>query len=204
MNKRRNLLILIKDLTHSASYLSSIWCLWSLINVCIAPQCPRTTAHGKAKDSDYRRHLNYWLQFHSPFCWPISSPGCPKLFSGRKPSHQGVGLWDDKVIRGVVLARSQEWDSGPQNIWTFSLHSLLRFVLDDQYTSSTGTKFPVKWASPEVFSFSRYSSKSDVWSFGECRSGPTPTWSGTVGHLQGQLYVPWSPEREGVPPVVCV
>lgn len=68
--------------------------------------------------------------------------------------------------------KSQEWDSGPRNILTFSLHSLPRFVLDDQYTSSTGTKFPVKWASPEVFSFSRYSSKSDVWSFGECHAGP--------------------------------
>lgn len=49
---------------------------------------------------------------------------------------------------------------------------LPRFVLDDQYTSSTGTKFPVKWASPEVFSFSRYSSKSDVWSFGKCHPEP--------------------------------
>lgn len=42
-----------------------------------------------------------------------------------------------------------------------------RYVLDDQYTSSFGAKFPVKWSPPEVFHFSRYSSKSDVWSFGE-------------------------------------
>ncbi|NXH61674.1 ITK kinase, partial [Rhabdornis inornatus] len=41
-----------------------------------------------------------------------------------------------------------------------------RIVLDDQYTSSTGTKFPVKWSAPEVFSYSNYSTKSDVWSFG--------------------------------------
>uniref|UniRef100_A0A8C3F3L9 Tyrosine-protein kinase n=1 Tax=Chrysemys picta bellii TaxID=8478 RepID=A0A8C3F3L9_CHRPI len=49
-------------------------------------------------------------------------------------------------------------------------HALLfvcsRYVLDDQYTSSTGTKFPVKWSAPEVFSYSNYSTKSDVWSFG--------------------------------------
>ncbi|XP_063301417.1 tyrosine-protein kinase ITK/TSK [Pelobates fuscus] len=43
---------------------------------------------------------------------------------------------------------------------------MTRFVLDDQYTSSTGTKFPVKWSAPEVFRYGRYSSKSDVWSFG--------------------------------------
>ncbi|XP_052006031.1 tyrosine-protein kinase ITK/TSK-like [Xyrauchen texanus] len=43
---------------------------------------------------------------------------------------------------------------------------MTRFVLDDQYTSSYGTKFPVKWSSPEVIRFGKYSSKSDVWSFG--------------------------------------
>uniref|UniRef100_A0A8C1VM46 Tyrosine-protein kinase n=1 Tax=Cyprinus carpio TaxID=7962 RepID=A0A8C1VM46_CYPCA len=41
-----------------------------------------------------------------------------------------------------------------------------RYVLDDQYWSSSGAKFPVKWSAPEVFNFCKYSSKSDVWSFG--------------------------------------
>lgn len=39
-------------------------------------------------------------------------------------------------------------------------------MLDDQYTSSSGAKFPVKWSPPEVFNFCKYSSKSDVWSYG--------------------------------------
>ncbi|XP_061107736.1 tyrosine-protein kinase Tec [Conger conger] len=43
---------------------------------------------------------------------------------------------------------------------------MARYVLDDQYTSSVGMKFPVKWSPPEVFNFCKYSSKSDVWSFG--------------------------------------
>lgn len=42
-----------------------------------------------------------------------------------------------------------------------------RYVLDNQYTSSSGAKFPVKWSPPEVLHYSKYSSKSDVWSFGE-------------------------------------
>ncbi|XP_029459082.1 cytoplasmic tyrosine-protein kinase BMX [Rhinatrema bivittatum] len=41
-----------------------------------------------------------------------------------------------------------------------------RFVLDDQYISSVGTKFSVKWSAPEVFHYSKFSSKSDVWAFG--------------------------------------
>ncbi|CAO2642652.1 Tyrosine-protein kinase ITK/TSK [Lemmus lemmus] len=55
---------------------------------------------------------------------------------------------------------------GENQVIKVSDFGMTRFVLDDQYTSSTGTKFPVKWASPEVFFLSRYSSKSDVWSFG--------------------------------------
>ncbi|XP_033742868.1 tyrosine-protein kinase TXK-like [Pecten maximus] len=43
---------------------------------------------------------------------------------------------------------------------------LARYVIDDEYQSSQGTKFPVKWASPEVLSYTRFSSKSDVWSMG--------------------------------------
>ncbi|KAM9375530.1 tyrosine-protein kinase ITK/TSK [Pholidichthys leucotaenia] len=43
---------------------------------------------------------------------------------------------------------------------------MTRFVLDDQYTSSQCSKFPVKWSAPEVIRYCKFSSKSDVWSFG--------------------------------------
>uniref|UniRef100_A0A674P4E6 Tyrosine-protein kinase n=1 Tax=Takifugu rubripes TaxID=31033 RepID=A0A674P4E6_TAKRU len=43
---------------------------------------------------------------------------------------------------------------------------MTRFVLDDKYTSSQCSKFPVKWSAPEVIKYCKFSSKSDIWSFG--------------------------------------
>ena len=37
---------------------------------------------------------------------------------------------------------------------------------DNMYTAREGAKFPIKWTAPEAANYSRFTSKSDVWSFG--------------------------------------
>ncbi|XP_057366384.1 tyrosine-protein kinase Btk29A-like isoform X1 [Daphnia carinata] len=55
---------------------------------------------------------------------------------------------------------------GVENVVKVADFGLARYVLDDEYTSSGGAKFPIKWAPPEVLHYTRFSSKSDVWAYG--------------------------------------
>ena len=41
-----------------------------------------------------------------------------------------------------------------------------RDLADDTYYVSHGGKIPVKWTAPEAIHFKKYSSASDVWSYG--------------------------------------
>ena len=41
-----------------------------------------------------------------------------------------------------------------------------RNLIDDDYYVSHGGKIPVKWTAPEALTFRKYSTASDVWSYG--------------------------------------
>ena len=66
-----------------------------------------------------------------------------------------------------VLQAARNCLVGKRNVVKVGDFGLARHVADDEYTASEGTKFPIKWAAPEVISHARFSSKSDVWSYGE-------------------------------------
>lgn len=110
---------------------------------------------------------------------PCFLAGCQELPGGGIPRGQSVWLWDVKVKAPRFC--TIPWVCHGMGVTQHSFFASPRIVLDDQYTSSTGTKFPVKWSAPEVFSYSNYSTKSDVWSFGkklwsEWRKFNSPSW----------------------------
>ena len=74
------------------------------------------------------------------------------------------------IMYGIVymfLQAARNCLIGDRNVVKVADFGLARFVIDDEYTASEGTKFPIKWAAPEVITHAKFSSRSDVWSYGE-------------------------------------
>ena len=81
-----------------------------------------------------------------------------------------VYMYTCDVIMCVFLQAARNCLIGDRNVVKVADFGLARFVIDDEYTASEGTKFPIKWAAPEVITHAKFSSRSDVWSYGEFSS----------------------------------
>ena len=55
---------------------------------------------------------------------------------------------------------------GENNIVKIADFGLARLIKEDEYEARVGARFPIKWTAPEAANFSKFSIKSDVWSFG--------------------------------------
>ena len=83
----------------------------------------------------------------------------------------------DLAARNILVSKEDVCKvSTISGIW--SMHVLIRYhlqiadfgmsrnLLNTEYYLSRGGKIPVKWTAPEALSYRKYSTASDVWSFG--------------------------------------
>ncbi|XP_062871448.1 tyrosine-protein kinase Tec [Trichomycterus rosablanca] len=90
---------------------------------------------------------------------------CTRLLSMCQDVCEGMQyLEQDGFIHRDLAARNCMMNE--RNVVKVCDFGMTRYVLDDQYKSSEGARFPVKWSPPEVIHYQKFSSKSDVWSYG--------------------------------------
>jgi len=113
--------------------------------------------------TEYMKHgsLLSFLRKHKP---TLYSDHCTLLDIALQVSRGMAYLERHNYIHRDLAARNCL--VGQENIVKVADFGLARYVIDDQYTSNGGAKFPIKWSPPEVLNFTRFSSKSDVWAYG--------------------------------------
>jgi fyn-related kinase len=55
---------------------------------------------------------------------------------------------------------------GDENVCKIADFGLARFIKETEYEARAGARFPIKWTAPEAANYSKFTIKSDVWSFG--------------------------------------
>lgn len=55
---------------------------------------------------------------------------------------------------------------GKQNTVKIADFGLARLIKENEYEARLGARFPIKWTAPEAATYNKFTTKSDVWSFG--------------------------------------
>jgi len=80
------------------------------------------------------------------------------LFAGMAYLESQNYIHRDLAARNVLV--------GENNIVKIADFGLARIIKEDEYEARVGARFPIKWTAPEAANYSKFSIKSDVWSFG--------------------------------------
>lgn len=67
----------------------------------------------------------------------------------------------DLAARNILVG-----DTSHTHIVKIADFGLARLIREDEYEARAGARFPIKWTAPEAAIYNKFSTKSDVWSFG--------------------------------------
>ncbi len=81
-----------------------------------------------------------------------------QVASGMAYLEQANYIHRDLAARNILV--------GENKLCKVADFGLARVIDEDIYEAHTGAKFPIKWTAPEAAMYSRFTIKSDVWSFG--------------------------------------
>ena len=81
-----------------------------------------------------------------------------QVASGMAFLEQANYIHRDLAARNILV--------GENRVCKVADFGLARVIDEDIYEAHTGAKFPIKWTAPEAAMYSRFTIKSDVWSFG--------------------------------------
>ncbi|KAF8567034.1 hypothetical protein P879_06255 [Paragonimus westermani] len=95
---------------------------------------------------------------------------------GRSLSFQCLLMMSAKIASGMAYLESKRHIHrdlaarnvlvGEQSVVKIADFGLARMIHNREYVAHAGARFPIKWTAPEAANYSRFTSKSDVWSFG--------------------------------------
>ncbi|KAA0199583.1 Tyrosine-protein kinase FRK, partial [Fasciolopsis buskii] len=81
-----------------------------------------------------------------------------KIASGMAYLESRRHIHRDLAARNVLV--------GEQHVVKIADFGLARMIHNREYVAHAGARFPIKWTAPEAANYSRFTIKSDVWSFG--------------------------------------
>ncbi|KAK7884514.1 hypothetical protein WMY93_027637 [Mugilogobius chulae] len=90
------------------------------------------------------------------------------IYMGSQVAEGMAYLEDRSIVHRDLAARNIL--VGDDLVCKVADFGLARIIKDSVYTASRSTKIPVRWTAPEAALHQKFSVKSDVWSFGSCKS----------------------------------